>query len=279
MLNAATRWALLVGISHYPCGEYPTAEDWGEIHGANDVSLLRGVLMQRGFYAQNIITLTEAEANAAMIRQNLAWLNSVLQPGDMLYLHFSCHGQLVEDLGGDEADGWDEALIPFDAQKSYRRGIYEGANHLCDDELHGWLMAFRQRLGPSGILYVALDACHIGEAYMDGGVFRGTNQVFTPLGKKYIKADVVRQNRRSSRPIDRRADLADICMLEACRAYELNMELRVNGTYYGALSYYIALVLSRISISPDSLWWMEVRRLLDSDASLINQHLVIESSL
>lgn len=43
VLNAANRWALLVGISHYPQGEYPSAEDWGEIHGTNDVAILTGM--------------------------------------------------------------------------------------------------------------------------------------------------------------------------------------------------------------------------------------------
>lgn len=279
MLKAENRWALLVGISHYPHAEYPSAEDWGEIHGVNDVLLLNEVLKQNGFEAEKIITLTESDATAESIRRQLATLNSVIQKGDMLYLHFSCHGQLVEDLEGDEADGWDEALIPYDAQKSFRKGIYEGENHLCDDELHNWLMSLRKKLGPTGTLYVTLDACHIGESYMDGSTFRGTNQVFTPQGKKYIKTEVVHHNRRNSRPIEHRADLADICMLEACRAYELNMEKRVGESYYGALSYYVAQVLSRNSISADTTWWLEVRQLLDSDASLINQHLVIESSL
>lgn len=279
-LMAGERWAMLVGISHYPQhGEYPSAEDWGEIHGANDVALLNGVLQQKGFEAQKIISLTDTEATADAIRQKIAWLNTVLQPGDMLYLHFSCHGQLMEDLGGDEADGWDEALIAYDAQKSYRQSVYEGENHLCDDELHNWLMTLRQRLGPEGMLYVVLDACHIGEAYMNSDNIRGTNQVFTPRGKMYVKADVVRQNRRSYRPIEPGTDLAHICMLEACRAYELNMEKRVDGIYYGALSYYIAQVLTSQSIAADTAWWQDVRERLDADATLYNQHLVIETSL
>lgn len=274
------RWALLVGISRYPQrGDGPSAEDWGEIHGVNDVSLLNEVLLQNGFNARNIISITDAEATAAAIRQKIAWLSTVLHPGDVLYLHFSCHGQLVEDLGGDEDDGWDEALIPWDAQKTFRQGVYEGENHLCDDELHDWFMTLRKRLGPKGMLYVALDACHIGEAYMNGENVRGTNQVFTPRGKTYVKADVVRRNRRNHRPIGPSAELSNICMLEACRAYELNMEKRVGGTYYGALSYYIAQVLSKQSIADGTTWWQDVRELLDADATLYNQHLVIESSL
>lgn len=277
---AENRWAMLVGISRYPqYGEYPSGDEWGEIHGGNDVALLSGVLQQKGFEASKIATLTNAEATASAVRQKLAWLSMVVQPGDMLYIHFSCHGQLVEDADGDEADGWDEALIPYDAQKTYRKGSYDGECHICDDELHHWLMSLRSKLGPTGMLYVVLDACHIGEAYMNEGFFRGTNQVFSPKGKKYIKADVVRQNRRSHRPIEPAAYLAPICMLEACRAYELNTEKRVGDTYFGSLSYYTAQVLSNESISPGSAWWKKVEHMLNTDAALINQHLVIESSL
>lgn len=279
-LIAADRWALLVGISHYPQhGAYPSAEDWGEIHGVNDVTLLNGVLQQQGFDSNRIISVTDTEATADAIRQRFGWLNNVLHPGDVVYIHFSCHGQLMEDLDGDEDDGWDEALIPCDALKCYQKGEYEGENHLRDDELHDWLIALRKKLGPDGMLYVVLDACHIGEAYMNGDIARGTNQVFSPRGKKYVKADVVRLNRRNHRPIEPGASLADICMLEACRAYELNMEKRVGGTYYGALSYYVAQVLTQKSIMADTFWWQDVRQLLDSDATLYNQHLVIETSL
>ena len=39
------------------------------------------------------------------------------------------------DDNGDEEDGLDEALIPYDAQFWYAPGEYEGQNHLRDDEL------------------------------------------------------------------------------------------------------------------------------------------------
>ena len=50
--------------------------------------------------------------------------------GDIVYLHFSTHGQPVEDQNGDEEDGWDESIVPIDAYKIYKKGIYEGKNHL-----------------------------------------------------------------------------------------------------------------------------------------------------
>ena len=49
-----------------------------------------------------------------------------VKSGDIVYLHFSCHGQPVEDLDGDEKDGWDESIVPYDAWKKPISGIYDG---------------------------------------------------------------------------------------------------------------------------------------------------------
>jgi hypothetical protein len=32
-------------------------------------------------------------------------LSESIQKGDVILIHFSCHGQQIEDLSGDEADG------------------------------------------------------------------------------------------------------------------------------------------------------------------------------
>lgn len=58
------------------------------------------------------------------------------------------------DLNGDEEDGLDEALIPYDALFWYLPGVYEGEKHFSDDELGEWIDRFRCKLGKSGqILY------------------------------------------------------------------------------------------------------------------------------
>ena len=83
---------------------------------------------------------------------------------DELYIHFSGHGQQVTDVSGDEPDGLDEALIPYDAAIEYGRNGYKGQNHILDDELGVWLEALRESVGPKGVIVVALDACHSGDA-------------------------------------------------------------------------------------------------------------------
>ena len=84
----------------------------------------------------------------------------------MVVIHFSGHGQPFEDLSGDEADGWDEAIVPYDAKKCYSR-TYTGQCHIIDDELERYINSLRTTVGPRGFVYVVLDACHMGGASRD----------------------------------------------------------------------------------------------------------------
>ena len=109
---------------------------------------------------------------------------------DTIYLHFSCHGQPVEDLDNDEEDGWDESIVSYDAQKHYREGFYVGENHITDDELHRYLHDIRIKVGPHGFVYVVLDACHAGSSYRgentDDKIYtRGTNKGFSSSNKLF----------------------------------------------------------------------------------------------
>ena len=67
-------------------------------------------------------------------------------------------------------------------------------------------------------------------------------------------------------------------MLEACRSYEVNIEIKQNGKYYGPLSYYIYQQLLTMPLSFDTKWIEEVRKNMDKDIRLVRQHMVIESS-
>ncbi len=108
--------------------------------------------------------MTDKHATKKNIIQALQHLIKQLKAGDDVCLHFSCHGQQMEDDNGDEADELDEALIPYDAQSTYQKGIYEGENHLRDDELEKFLISIRQKIGIDGSVLITFDACHSGTA-------------------------------------------------------------------------------------------------------------------
>ena len=273
-IHCQTKRAFLVGISNYP---QIGADAWSIIHGANDVNLLSPTLKKQGYTTK---VLTNESATAKIIRKELNDLIASCKQGDIVYLHFSCHGQPVEDFDGDEEDGWDESLIPYDAQKVYEVGKYEGENHILDDELNGYLKSIRTQIGAKGFVYVVIDACHAGSSYRhyeeeDSFIVRGTNSGFTPTGKEFAP----KIDKHGRIKVEKSDSMANICILEACRSYQVNTEIKEGGKYYGSMSFYINKVLQTTSLGFDKSWTDKVNRLMNLDVRLIKQNIVIETSL
>ncbi|HEX7312594.1 MAG TPA: caspase family protein [Pyrinomonadaceae bacterium] len=123
--------ALLIGINEYAAPSLPRLG--GPV---NDVLSMRQVLQD--FYAfepDNILTLTNGAATREAIlggfRKHLTE-NARKNPGAVIYIHFGGMGATTRDLNGDEADGLDEAIVPYDARPG-------GINYVTDDELDGLL--------------------------------------------------------------------------------------------------------------------------------------------
>ena len=276
-LYAQNRRAFLIGISDYQSYSGNTKKGWNNIHGTNDITLLAPTLKKHGF---KVGTLTNIHATAKNIRQQLSEFITSCRKGDVVYLHFSCHGQPVEDLDGDEDDGWDEAIIPIDAQKTYVKEIYKGENHITDDELNRFFRKIRTKIGKKGYLTVVIDACHAGTSYRgdeneDSVVTRGTNDGFSERGIKFVP----KIDKRSRIHVERSNTMGGICVIEACRSYQTNNEIKYNDKYYGPLSYYINKVLqSKKQIVWNSRWFEEVITLMAKDPRLIRQNPVIETS-
>lgn len=191
ILVAQNKQALLIGISDYG-NPNKGADKWTNINGTNDVELLSPKLTKQGF---SVSTLKDSQATKSAIINSFNNLVKKSNKGDIVYIQFSMHGQPVEDLNGDEDDGWDEALIPYDAQKKHQKGVYEGENHLLDDELEIYFNQIRSKIGPQGKLYVIMDSCHSGSGSRsikiiesEDEVVRGSDTGFSPNGK-YFKAD------------------------------------------------------------------------------------------
>ncbi len=238
-VESQTKRALLVGI-----GEYPSETGWSAIHGDNDVPLISDVLIKRGFAPENIDKLTNNQATKKKIMESLKKLKTRANPNDIIYIHFSTHGQQVTDIDGDEEDGFDEAIIPFDASKAFNKGSYEGENHLVDDELNSVLSEIRAKIGKSGTLLVVVDACHSGDSTRgetdvnDSIVIRGTNEVFNIGAKRDFKV----------KSVVKKIDWVEI---SATQSYQNNYEFKINGMYYGSLSYAIKLTLPELTYGSD----------------------------
>lgn len=276
--HAQNKRALLIGISNY---QHVTEDDWSEIHGTNDVALIAPILKKQKF---KITKLCNEVATAKRIRKEFENLIRSSRTGDVVYIHFSGHGQPVEDYDGDEEDGWDEAIIPYDAKKTFQKGIYEGSNHITDDEIYSFLQKIRRVIGTKGFIYLVIDACHAGEASRgdeeneeDGETMfiRGTKKGFSPNGKEFRP----KINAKGHFDIPRETGLSDILVIEACRSYQSNYEIKQSGNYYGPLSYYTYKVLSNQKISGGIDWVLEVRNLMNSDRRVARQNMVYETSL
>lgn len=232
MSLGATKRALVIGI-----GAYPQNKDnyWNPIHGDHDVPLIKGVLLEHGFKERNIATLINEQATYHGMKFAFEKLISQVGLSDTIYIHFSGHGQLITDLDGDEPSGYDEAWIPYDALQIPCAG-YKGQNHFVDDELNKYLHRIRTKVGSKGHIVVVADACHSagGSRAQNDEVVRGTTAKFEITGhsrKKYIASNS-----------------EDWLFLSACTSEGFNRQCKVDGEWYGSLSYAIFCLSSQLSL-------------------------------
>ena len=269
---AQRKRAFLVGISHYDTAL--TGYQWNNINGVEDVNLLSPILMKQGF---SLTTIIDEQATYQNITTQLSSFIKNTKKGDIVYLHFSSHGQPVEDIDGDEEDGWDESIVPIDAYKLYKRGFYEGKNHLLDDQLNQYVNKLREKIGAEGFLYVVIDACHAGtssRAYDE--TVRGTKVGFT-YNNKVFKPST---QKKSHYKMESSPKMAHVLFLEACRPDQINTEIMVAGKRCGPLSYHIAKALAakKLSNNGSELVSSVKATIMKEGCWPSNQNLVTETS-
>jgi hypothetical protein len=159
---AQNKLALIVAV-----GQYAPGSNVPPIASVNDVKYIKAALNRNGFVDKNIVTLINAKATKDAILKSLTDLAAKTKKNDIVVISFGCHGQQIRDqktieLGKDEDDGYDEALLPYDAKGRYNPNGYRGEKHLRDDDLYPKLLAIRQKTSSKGSVMVLLDACHSG---------------------------------------------------------------------------------------------------------------------
>jgi hypothetical protein len=243
--------ALIVAV-----GQYPQPGKWKNLSSINDLHYIKSALLKQGFKESAIDTLKNESATKKNILLALDKLAAKAAAGDIVYFHFSGHGQQIEDDNADEADGYDEALIPYDAKGSYDPVSYKGENHLRDDELGKKLEDIRRKIGSQGALLVVLDACHSGTATRgnDFGICRGEPIPFKrpgysvntslQLSRTRIENDGFADNASSA--------LGNMITISASSPNQVNYEIKdqqQNGV--GSLSYVFAQTLNNLSPQTD----------------------------
>ena len=275
-VSASNRYALLVGISQY--NKHKTS--WDNINGVNDVHLIAPLLEHAKF---NVTILTDENATAGKIRKEFDNLISHVQNGDTVYLHFSCHGQPIEDTNGDEDDYWDESLIPIDAHMIYSEGVYMGENHIKDDELENVLDQLRKKIGRTGCIYVVIDACHAGTAVRNENIHEGLTPCRgTNIGFSKTKIYRPKHTNESSYITfsNTNNELANIIVLEACLSTQRNQEILINEKLYGPLSYAVATIVSKYGLQCNEQWISNIQLIMKGVLpTWSTQQMVVETNI
>ncbi len=139
--------ALLVGIN-----EYPDPDD--RLYGCvNDVMAMQEILTEIfDFATDHIKILLNREATKKNIVAGLKWLSQGGSDPAVRVFHYAGHGHPLPDTSGDETDGQDEALAPYD----YKPGVNK--TFLIDDELK----KLYKRFPANSNLTLVMDCCHSG---------------------------------------------------------------------------------------------------------------------
>ncbi len=243
-----TRRALLVAVSDY--GSAGTG--WADLHSTRDVELLRQALELRGFSPEAITVITDAAATREGILGALEALGAAAQPGDHLLFHYSGHGQQVADDDGDEADGLDEALVPYGAPRTDEGG-YRGERHLRDDDLGDALAALQDAVGPWGSVAVVLDSGHSGTAPRGHRPARGGAAPIGAPAKPPAERPEGSDFLAGERPTTRGGEAPPLVVLSAARADQVARETwGPEEQPMGALS--LALTHALAGERPVSTW-------------------------
>ena len=219
-------------------GDYPTTTSgWSQIHSSNDKTIILETLKRIGFQKDNIVCLEDSKATYAAITKAFKELIQTCQTGDEVYVHFSGHGQLITDMDGDEIlrknrDRYDESFIPYDAYIAYNWNGYMGERHLVDDELSDYLREIERKIGKKGYLMVVVDACHSGDI----------QRIYTEEEEPQFERGS--GDRFDIPPAARTCQTLppepDCIIITACQSFESNHECKVNGLWYGRLSYAVS---------------------------------------
>lgn len=231
--------ALLIGV-----GNYPETGGWASINSANDIKLVKTALESQGFIAENIAEISDSKATRQGILSSIK--NDLLpkvKAGDMVYFQFSGHGQQRPDKDGDEIDGLDECIVPYDSPKKFQAGVYEGENLITDDELNQNLTKIREKIGPNGQLLVVLDACHSGTGTRGAVLARGTTEVMA--SDEYLKKNQEVVLKKDNNDLQHQATspgssakLSPMVAFFGSAQNQLNYEMTTEtGEHFGSLTY------------------------------------------
>ena len=122
--NQIRFYALIIGINNYADTNVPDLD-----YCVSDAVEMKDALINQGWSESDTVILLDSQASKTNIIQNLNDIFSKASSSDFILVYYSGHGTVIPDTNGDENDGEDEAIVPWD----FTYGDY--STLLLDDEL------------------------------------------------------------------------------------------------------------------------------------------------
>ncbi|MBN1439426.1 MAG: caspase family protein [Anaerolineales bacterium] len=247
------KYALCIGINNYPGTESDLA---GCVNDARD---WEAAFSERGF---SVRRLTDRRATGKAMRAAIRGIVSGAESGDLIVVHYSGHGSFVPDEDGDEPDGTDECLCPYDVRA---KGV------ITDDELFEMYGARK----PGVRLVMISDSCNSGTVARfvristppaTGGKTPPRRRVrFLPpgafLSKRQTQKFGIRRAIRRSSPPGRNGGL----LLAGCQDAEYSYDAWFRGRPNGVFTF---VALQALAALPQGAtyqdWYAAIREVLPS---------------
>ena len=265
-LQAQTRRALVIGIGQQE------DKSWGKINGDKDVPFVEEMLKNAKFKTGNVKKLVNRQATKAAIVDAFKSLATQSRRGDIVYVHFSGHGQQMKDVHNDEKDGLDECWIPYDA---YRSPCVKdrGDKHLTDDEVNYYLNAIRSKIGDAGKMLVVIDACHSGSATCgdEDEVVRGVEDIFEAI-KSFFRGASAEKGKTDVNP-NAQENKERWIILSACDSDQVNIEMKSPAV--GKLTYAIYNKVKERMGNDNNDFFKKIRKFVNSNTGSRPQYPVM----
>lgn len=250
--------SLSIGINDYP----GTGSDLAGC--VNDALAWKKELHQRGFNWQDEL-LNEKAFRKAMT-DAISDVVVSTQPGDLTVITYSGHGTWVPDTDGDEPDGRDEALCPWDI---------DSGEVLTDDYLYS---IFCEIPDGAKVIFIS-DSCHSGSVARRAprDYYKGP---FTSMPKPYLSPTVkfmppamhlteegIKMAERLERsPAKARSRETPVLLMAGCQDNEYSYDSFFDGKPCGAFTHVALWTLGQLGPGTTYLeWYQEIRKYLPYD--------------
>lgn len=248
-----SKHALCIGINDYPGTQNDLS---GCVNDANDWAK---VLTPHGFVVEKLL---DKQATGDGIRKAIKRLLEDAKKADTVLIQYSGHGSYVPDENGDEPDGTDECLCPYDIMSK---------GPITDDELFDLFSDCEK-----GVKIVMIsDSCHSGTVAKFAPITTPPTMAtknapqrrvrFLPPATFLSKGEVaklgLRRAMRSSNPPGRYAAL----LLAGCQDTEYSYDAYFEGRPNGAFSFVAIQALASLpSKTAYKDWHKAIRKVLPS---------------